>query len=69
VSSIPDPNAVFEGQEIRYRQRERWERTKREKGDIEETPPKEITEQITEKRSKDRSETRQRVITHCEQRL
>jgi hypothetical protein len=40
VSSIPDTNTVFEGQEIRHRDRERRdieERTQQIRGEIEET--------------------------------
>jgi hypothetical protein len=65
-------NTVFERQEIGQRKkRDNRENTAdRERRDIEIKTPKEISQQITEKRSKDRSETRhQRVITQCNQRL
>jgi hypothetical protein len=60
VSSFQGANTLFQGQQIN------GQTHREEKRDTEERSLKEITEQITEKRSKERPETQsQRVITHC----
>jgi hypothetical protein len=66
VSSFSDANTVFEGQQINGQTHQRKDKEKRrDKTEIrhrEGTP----IEEITEERSKDRSETqRQRVRVHC----
>jgi hypothetical protein len=70
VSSIPSANTLFKGRQTQIEDRERTMRGQTEKDERTGRERRDTEIKITEKRSKDRSETRHhRVITHCKREI